>query len=142
MYYDLALDIDATEGLKTSNTDIQKDWNTTTAKNEGINPSGSYGTSDIIAPYTTERTVPQKQEQPSQVATRSWDFGQWVLAEPLATSVMGTDGSTGVGPSCGDVNDVAKCQKVGFVKVGSNDGTLSSPSTAVLRQRRGKPTKR
>ena len=90
-----------------------------------INPTGNYTSSQnvIVTPANTERTVPATQSTPSQIATRSWDFGQWVLAEPLATSQMGTNGTAGtVGPSCGDVNDVAKCQKVGFVKVGSNDG--------------------
>ena len=83
------------------------------------NPSGDYNYNQnvMVTPADTERTVPGTQSSPSQIATRSWDFGMWVLAEPLATSQMGTNGSANtIGPSCGDVDNVSKCQKVGLGK--------------------------
>ena len=53
----------------------------------------------------TEFSVPAAQTNPPQTATRSWNLGKWVLATPLLTT------------SCGDVNNIATCTKVGFVDV-------------------------
>ena len=40
------------------------------------------GVKEKVQPSTTTDVIPGAQENPSQVGTASWNFGQWVLAIP------------------------------------------------------------
>ncbi len=81
MVQNLALDIDAEKGLSKNDTDITKDWNS----------------SSTYPPTQTETEVPEVVDTDiskiSTTTTRSWDLGEYVLVNPTdATACKNTGG--------------------------------------------------
>ena len=51
-------------------------------KGKVLTPSDTDVTSDWVVPTSTEREVPARGSDSSATGTRSWDFGEYLLAEP------------------------------------------------------------
>lgn len=78
MTQNLALDI-TEAGLSAQDTDISEDWNEVSS----------------YPPENYETSISQATVGASQTATRSWDFGSFVISSPISNSSCGT-GKTGL----------------------------------------------
>ena len=81
--------------------DIKIDWTTSAANSS--NDLSICGTNKNekcknYEPTTTETQVPKQEESPSQTATRSWDFGDWVLATPTRGTAQKRRSVAATGP--------------------------------------------
>ena len=141
MTQNLALDIkNVSTGLSATTTDIDVDWNTTTSKADPANPPSLanlkpndqgyfdqaaknqiYNSANRIAPSVTENAVPARETSPSQVATRSWNLGEYILIDP-------TDGTLCTAPGGSDKYDsvmaggsLSECRTVGFIDVKNSE---------------------
>lgn len=113
MTQNLDLDINATTGLTSADTDLNGAANGTgdeaglavwKSGNAGVDTDGAAK----VAPSNTTSTIPAAQSNPSQTGTGSWDFGKWVLAIPEAAVTCGTSAT-----------NISQCTNVGFVNVAS-----------------------
>lgn len=104
MAQNLALDINATVGLSSTDTDINPPNTVWSAANPGVDTDDKVK----VAPQNTVNAIFVNHEEAIATSTDSWNLGKWVLAIPEK------------GTSCGsgsDIKNFSQCTNVGFVNV-------------------------